>query len=82
MYIAKLEVGAQNLSPRYGAQVSYMAISVVLRVRVLLMLLPRQRVRDGLHGGGDRRRHGTHDGRREDVATEMRVEIELLSVEI
>ena len=61
-----------------------MAISVVLRVRVrvLLMLLPRQRVRDGLHGGGDRRRHGTDDRRREDVATEMRVEIELLSVEI
>ena len=74
-----------------------MAISVVVRVRVAsdpLMKLPRQRVRDGLHGG-DRaaldtgggsgrpprqRRHGTHDGGREDIATETKVPVESYSV--
>ena len=56
-----------------------MAISVVLRVRVslLVLMLPRrQRVGDGLHGGGQcrrRRRHGTHHRRREDVATETNI---------
>ena len=64
-----------------------MAISVVLRV----LMLPRQRVRDGLHGhGGDRaalgkgggsgscsalRRHGTDDGGWEDIAAVTGVSI-------
>ena len=62
-----------------------MAISVVLRVRHVAssssshqLMLPRERVRDGLHGGdgaalnkGPPRRHGrTHDGSRENIATE------------
>ena len=51
-----------------------MAISVVVQ-----LLLPGQRVRDGLHGGHG---HGVGDGAhyrgREDVATETEINVEFL----